>query len=502
MNGAPDTRSRMVEKTGQAENDARGGAALQGKEPATRRFSPTAYAAKLQTDSSLPSSQPSLLREPGNGLAGIDLKALTEEARHMLAAPRGWNEEEQRRYAEKLNRAVIGFPQERAELLAVLSDWIIKKRLQHLSTGSLPYGTLAEALFAEVIGLNVLELVLRHRDGLEEVQVVGTRIFEVRDGRAVPSAYRFEDVAMVERIQQNLVLFNNDRINPRKRWAEVQLLDGSRVTMTGFGFTSQPTLTIRFYTVRRFELDTLCRPEYRTINEPIRELLRAIVDSRFNMVVIGATNTGKTHLIKALIAAMPDEERLVTIEGRYELSLLRDFPDKNVIEYEADEEDPLHGSKQAFKLALRQSPQRICHAEIRDEDANIYVRACTRGHEGSVTSVHANALEDVPEALTDMCMLDNRGMNPVRLTKRITEYVTQIGFEMRMVGSSRKLVRIGEFEWREGEAVVRDWVRYDEESGEWKLPLNCSPKARERLGRYAPEAWKKLRPMVQAGKGD
>jgi len=370
------------------------------RHPAGKRFSLTAYAANAQAATA---AAPDL---PGAGADGMaKLRSCAEEVRHMLATPRGWSEEERRRYAEKLNRAVIGFPQERAEMLAIISDWIIKKRLQHVSFGSLPYGTLAEALFAEVIGMNVLELVLRNRDGLEEVQVVGTRIFEVRDGKAAPSPYRFQETGEVERIQQNLTLFNNDRINPGKRWAEVLLLDGSRVTMTGFGFTAQPTMTIRFYTVKRFSLDTLCRPEYRTFDDNVKQLLLTIVRSRFNMVVIGSTNTGKTHLIKALISAMPDTERIVTIESRFELMLARDFPDKNVVEYEAEEDDPMHGPRQAFKLALRQSPQRICHAEIRDEDANIYVRACTRGHEGSITSVHANSLEDVPDAITDMCMI-------------------------------------------------------------------------------------------------
>jgi pilus assembly protein CpaF len=448
------------------------------------KFSASAYAAVLQVrrqDGSTPEQETA----DGGGLA--PLLALTEEVRHMLAVPRGWSEEERRRYAEKLNRAVIGFPQERAELLAVISDWIIKKRLQHVAVGGLPYGTLAEALFSEVIGMNVLELVLRNREGLEEVQVVGTRIFEVRDGKAVPSPYRFQELSQVERIQQNLVLFNNDRINPRKRWAEVLLLDGSRVTLTGFGFTAQPTLTIRFYTVRRFDLDTLCRPEYRSIDDNVRCFLLTVVRSRFNMVVIGATNTGKTHLIKALIAAMPDEERIVTIETRHELMLARDFPDKNVIEYEADEDDSAHGPRQAFKLALRQSPQRICHAEIRDEDANIYVRACTRGHEGSITSVHVSGLEDVPDAITDMCMLDGRGMNPVRLTRRIAEHVTQIGFEMRLVGGVRKLVRIGEFLWENGEIKVRDLVRYDESSEQWTYPEPFSAKASLRIRRLDPD---------------
>jgi pilus assembly protein CpaF len=458
-----------------------------------KRFSTSAYAADLQASSAgLMSSS----ADKNEGLFG--LQAYTEEVRHMLATPRGLSEEERRRYAQKLNRAIIGFPQERAEMLAIISDWIIKKRLQHLAIGNLPYGTLAEALFAEVIGMNVLELVLRNREGLEEVQVVGTRIFEVRDGRASASPYRFQELSHVERIQQNLVLFNNDRINPRKRWAEVLLQDGSRVTMTGFGFTAQPTLTIRLFTVKKFSLETLCRPEYATMDDSIRELLLVIVRCRFNIVVIGATNTGKTHLIKALIAAMPDEERIVTIEGRHELMLARDFPEKNVIEYESDEDDPVHGPRQAFKLALRQSPQRICHAEIRDEDANIYVRACTRGHEGSITSVHANGLEDVPATITDMCMQDGRGMNPTSMIRRITEHVTHIGLEMRLVGGVRRLFRIGEFQWDNGEVRVRDLVRYDEGSDSWLCPDRFSDRAMAKIAMIDPVSYRSLKRVSEA----
>src|SRR5690606_277136 len=101
-------------------------------------------------------------------------------------------------------------------------------------------------------------------------------------------------------IQQNLVLFNNDRISPRKRWAEVRLSDGSRVTMTGFGFTAEPTLTIRFYTVKVFRLDELGKPPYATLNDRVRQLLQAVLAARLNLVVIGPTNSGKTHLMKAL----------------------------------------------------------------------------------------------------------------------------------------------------------------------------------------------------------
>src|SRR5690606_30058044 len=126
--------------------------------------------------------------------------------------------------------------------------------------------------------------------------------------------------------------------------------------------------------------------------------------------------------------------------------------------------------------ALRQSPQRIVHAEIRDEDANIYVRACTRGHSGSMTTVHANTLEDVPEAITDMCMLDGRSMNAERLAKRITEYVTEVGIEMKVAAGRRVIARIGELIWNGSETVVRDWAVYDDRRDEWQFEFDASPK--------------------------
>ncbi|RAP73837.1 ATPase, T2SS/T4P/T4SS family [Paenibacillus montanisoli] len=448
------------------------------------RFSPAAFSAKLLADET---AVPDATGDTGaESEAQRDFGRLSEDVRAYLALPRGETEEERRAYNESLNRAVLGYTDDRERILAVIADRLLRQRIHDLPGYQHPYATLAEALFAEVIGMNVLELVLQKREGLEEIQVVGTQIFEVHDGKSTPSIYAFESLREVERIQQNLVLYNNDRINPRKRWAEVMLRDGTRVTMTGFGFTAQPTLTLRFYTVRRFQLEQLSAEEYGTLSDRLRLMLMSVLDARFNIVVIGPTNSGKTNLIKAMIGELPDEERIVTIESRHELMLKRDFPSKNVIEYEADEEDALHRSTQAFKLALRQSPQRIVHAEIRDEDANIYVRACTRGHTGSMTTLHANMLEDVPEAIADMCMLDGRGMNPERLTKRIADYVTQIGIEMRFVAGRRRVARLSEMGWAGGEVFVRDWAVFDEEQGGWRYPQLPSEAARSRLVLAAP----------------
>lgn len=421
---------------------------------------------------------------------------IVEEVRAFLAGLGGNDARDKWLHHEMLNKAVLGFPEERKQLLALINDFLMKKRLHGSGLQDNRYESLAEAVFSEVIGMNVLELVLKEKDGLEEVQVIGRDIFEVRDGVPRRSAFSFKSNADVERLQQNLVLFNQDTLNVRKRWAEVRLSDGSRVTLTGFGFTAEPTVTIRFYTAGKFGLDALAGPEFLTVDATGVLLLKALVHSYINLVVIGATNTGKTHLIKALIAEMPDHERIVTIESRFELMLKRDFPEKNVIEYEISEDDPRHDGQQAFKLALRQSPRRICHAEIRDEDANLYVRACTRGHAGSLTSVHVHHMEDAPSAIADMCMQDGRAVSAERLLKRITMFVTQIGIEMALVGNRRKIVRIGEFSFERGEPAVRTLMRYDRAADRWVYPEKLSDRLAERIAHHVPDLFAAL---IEAG---
>lgn len=417
---------------------------------------------------------------------------IIEDVRLFLVGIGGRSEKEKWQHHEMLNRAILGFSEERKRLLAMINDFLIKKRIHDEVSPDRNYETLAEAVFAEVVGLNVLELILKNKEGLEEIQVVGTSIFEVRGGIPRASVHAFRSIDELEQIQQNLVLFNQDTLNVRKRWAEVRLSDGSRVTLTGFGFTAQPTLTIRFYTTNRYDLPTLCDQEYQTMDITIMRYLRCFVRSYLNMVIIGPTNSGKTHLIKALIAEMPDHERIVTIESRFELMLQRDFPKKNIVQYEIVEDDPVHDGQQAFKLALRQSPKRIIHAEIRDEDANLYVRACTRGHAGSLTSVHVHALEDVPDAISDMCMQDGRAVSANRLVKRITEYVTQIGVEMAIINGKRKIIRMGEYSYERGEVCVRSLALYDERSGNWSFPETLSSNVASRIWRHDHSGYEEL----------
>lgn len=414
-----------------------------------------------------------------------DLDRITEETRAYLIGYVAGDDGDGSRH-ETLNRAVLGYAEDRRLVFAWIQDYGLKRRWP---TGRSPdgrYNSWAEAVFAEIVGFNILELLMASREGLEEIQVVGTRVFEVRGGVARPSVHRFKSIGEVERLQQNLVLFNQDKLTVRKRWAEVRLSDGARVTMTGFGYTAEPTLTIRLFRNELLTLSGLCDEPYRTLDDRGNRLLGALVKARVNLVIAGPTNSGKTQLLKALVAEMPEDERLVTIEPRFELMLDRIFPERNIVQYEIGEDDPLHDGRQAFKLALRQSPNRILLAEIRDADANLYVRACTRGHQGSITTVHAGQLEDIPDVIAEMCLLDGRVLDHARLVRRIAACVTEVGIEMAFVGGKRRIVRIGEFVREKGEFRVRTLYAYDRETGEWTCPEPPSDALAARLKRADP----------------
>ena len=112
-----------------------------------------------------------------------------QDIRSELVTMKGRTEAEKQLYNETLNRAILGYEEDRGKLLAIIHDLVSKRRLSDVPPRTSGYTTLPEAIFAEIIGLNVLELVLKHKEGLEEIQVVGRQIFEVRGGMAMPSAY-------------------------------------------------------------------------------------------------------------------------------------------------------------------------------------------------------------------------------------------------------------------------------------------------------------------------
>lgn len=453
-----------------------------------QRFSLASYTSQFHNQAAAHDDQ-AVLNAP---LQHSSYEDLIVHMRAFLASYKGSEGDGQHQFSEVMHRAILGYSEDKIRLLALINDQLIKKRLHDAAPPHAQYKSLGEAVYAEIIGLGVLELVLNNKEGLEEIQVVGKRIFEVRDGTAYLSPFEFISLKEVERIQQNLLLFNHDTMGPRKKWSESMMSDGSRVTLTGYGFTGEPTITLRFYTQKHFELAMLSDPKLGTMDDAMIELVRALICAYFNLVIIGATNSGKTSLLKAMISEMPTDERLITIESRHELMLKRDFPMRNIIEYEVDEEDEHHSSEQAFKLALRQSPKRIVHAEIRDDDANVYVRACTRGHDGSMTTLHASTLEDVPETIADMCMLDQRHMNYERLTKRITQYVSQFGLHMAIVNGQRKLVRIAEYSYKNESVVVSDIALYDHALDRWVYPNRLSEQASVKIAQHDRELYEQL----------
>lgn len=169
---------------------------------AEQRFSAVTYSNLLKKNTKLNSVHISEVHEHKSEYSGF--QRLVDEIRNFLASFGGNTEDERIRYSEVLNRAILGFPEDKNWLLAMINDQLIKRRIHDIPPPNPKYKTLADAIFAEVIGLNILEVILKDKEGLEEIQVVGRQIFEVRQGESVPSVYQFKSMKEVERIQQNL----------------------------------------------------------------------------------------------------------------------------------------------------------------------------------------------------------------------------------------------------------------------------------------------------------
>ncbi len=245
-----------------------------------------------------------------------------------------------------------------------------------------------------VFGYGPLEDLLR-MPSISEIMVVGRdRIYVERAGVLENSGRRFISDEVIEAIIQRIVGKVNRRIDKSQPLVDARLSDGSRVNAVIPPLAvSGPTLTIRKFPYRKILVDDLvaCGSLTRTV----AEFIRAIVLTRRNIIVSGGTGTGKTTLLNCLSDFIPDRERIVTIEDTAELQLAK----QHVVQMETKEAN-VEGAGQytirdLVRNALRMRPDRIIVGECRGPEALDMLQAMNTGHDGSLTTIHANAAPDV-----------------------------------------------------------------------------------------------------------
>lgn len=343
-----------------------------------------------------------------------------------------------------------------------------------LKRGQMEYLTIEEKMelvkkiFNSVRRLDVLQELLEDQD-ITEIMINGPdHIFIEKGGRLLDSGKKFPSQAKLEDVIQQIVSKVNRVVNEASPIVDVRLLDGSRVNVVLPPVALDgPVMTIRRFPENPFDMDKLL--ELGSITKEAAVFLRTLVEARYNIFISGGTGSGKTTFLNALSNYIPSTERIVTIEDSAELQIQNIA---NLVRLETRNAN-LEGKNEItvrdlVRSALRQRPDRIIIGEIMDAAVIELLSAMNTGHDGSISTGHANSPVDMLRRLETLVLT---GMDiPLQAVRSqiasAIEIVVQLG---RLRDKSRKVLEIDEVcGIEDGEIVLRPLYKFQETKGSSK----------------------------------
>ncbi len=323
---------------------------------------------------------------------------------------------------------------------------------------------LALEVLDEVFGLGPLEPLLQDPT-ISDILVNGYKeVFVERGGVLEETRIMFKDNAHLMHIIDKIVSAVGRRVDESSPMVDARLADGSRVNVIIPPLAIDgPHLSIRrFGHVPISEQDVLANE---TLTEPMLELLKGAVKSRLNIVVSGGTGAGKTTLLNVLSGYISDKERIVTIEDSAELQLKQ----RHVVRLECRPAN-VEGrgaimQRQLVINSLRMRPNRIIVGEVRGEEALDMLQAMNTGHDGSLTTIHANSPRDAIARMETMAMMANLNLPEKAVRKQIASAVTLVLQVARFADGSRRLTHVTEITGMEDDIVSMQDVFVFEKQG-------------------------------------
>jgi pilus assembly protein CpaF len=313
----------------------------------------------------------------------------------------------------------------------------------------------------EALGLGPLESLL-HEDDVTEIMVNGHgNVFIERRGTIYRTAKKFVDDMQVRLVIQRIIEPLGRRLDEASPMVDARLADGSRVNAIIEPLAIDgPTLTIRRFGKTRLGIEDLI--SLGALTAPIADFLRACVEARLNILVSGGTGSGKTTLLNALSSFIPRAQRILTIEDAAEIKL--DQP--HVVRLESRPPN-LEGNgavtiRDLVRNALRMRPDRIIVGECRGDETLDMLQAMNTGHDGSLTTVHANTPRDAIARIETMVLMSGVDL-PIRAIREQTASALDLIVQVERVrDGSRRVTSISEVVGMEGEVVtMQDLVKYN-----------------------------------------
>ncbi len=305
----------------------------------------------------------------------------------------------------------------------------------------------------ELLGYGPIQPLLEDED-ISEIMVNGPKkIYIEKKGRLTKSPITFEDDAHVIRIIERIVLPLGRRIDTENATVDARLPDGSRVNAVVPPVAIDgPSITIRKFRKDKLSMDELIK--FDSLTQGMADFLKACVLARLNIVISGGTGSGKTTLLNVLSSFIPEEERIVTIEDAAELQLQQDHIVR--LETKSPNADG-HGERSVRDLvrnSLRMRPDRIVIGEVRGGEALDMLQAMNTGHDGSLTTLHANTPRDAMSRLETLVMMAGMDLPLKVVRQQISSAVDLIVQQSRLRDGTRKVTAITEVAGMEGETIV------------------------------------------------
>jgi pilus assembly protein CpaF len=312
---------------------------------------------------------------------------------------------------------------------------------------------LVEQILDDVFGLGPLEPLLEDPTISDILVNTHREIWLERDGRLVHSPVRFRDEDHLRQIIDRIVSAVGRRIDEASPMVDARLADGSRVNAI------IPPLAVDgpHLSIRKFRRDVLGAEDLirsGTMPEHLLDFLRGAVKARLNILISGGTGSGKTTFLNMLSEAIPGDQRIVTIEDSAELQLRQ----PHVVRLETRppnlEGGGAIGARQLVINALRMRPDRIVIGEVRGGEALDMLQAMNTGHDGSLTTLHANTPRDALSRLETMASMAHMGISEAALRAQIASALDLVLHVARLSDGTRKLTAISEVTGMEGEIIT------------------------------------------------
>ena len=316
----------------------------------------------------------------------------------------------------------------------------------------------------ELFGLGPLEPLLKDPTISDILVNSHDTIYIERRGKIEATNVRFKDDEHLMRVIERIVSSVGRRIDESSPMVDARLQDGSRVNAI------IPPLSIDgpVLSIRRFGSDPLKMSmlvEYKALTKDIADMLQMVVHARLNVLISGGTGAGKTTLLNALSAYIPENERIVTIEDSAELQLQQ----PHVVRLETRPPN-IEGrgevtQRDLVRNALRMRPDRIVIGEVRGGEAIDMLQAMNTGHDGSLTTVHANTPRDALARLETMIQMTGMRLSDRAMRQQVASALNLVVQVARMSDGSRRVTSISEITGMEGETITMQEIFQYERTG-------------------------------------